>query len=112
MAKYTLEIVMPKGNTFRDLDCTLTDARLTAVRQIMTRGKKSTYVNILKETYKYSKWGNNVIIERIDFDDYVDSWTCIQYGKQGNSPMSKSRKYRLSPKTGRVLNWDKYWKYI
>lgn len=108
MVEYSLEVVKHNGNTFRNGYKTLVSARKGAMKHIKQFGINTTFVNIIKVT----KGWERPIVERIDFDEYVNSWTCIQYGKQGNSPMSKSRKYRLSPQTGRTLDWDKYWRYL
>ena len=109
MAKYSLEIVRRNGNTFRDVDCTLIEARKTAIRLIHTHGGKfATYVNIIKVT----KGWKRSIIERIDFDVYINDWTCVQFGKEDKSPLSRSRHYRLSAKTGKLLNWDKNMRYL
>ena len=116
MASYRIEIVSAKGNTvwpgttspdwpgYR----TLKSARIKAIEQIKRRGKESTYVNILKDE-GYGRWP---IVERIDYSEYVSDWTCRQYGKQGNAPESRMRTYRVSAQTGRLLDYDKYWKYL
>ena len=104
MAKYTLEVIMPKGNTFRDIDCTLTEARLKAINLIKNRGKNS-YVFICDGT-----WDMNAL-ERIDYDEYINDWVCQQYRVRGKK-LDRSRRYRLSAKTGKLLDWDKYWRYL
>lgn len=105
MVEYTLELVLPKGNTFRNGYRQLTSARLGAVNLIKHYGKDNTFVNIIKIIK-----GARPIVERIDFDEYIQDWTCLQYSDAVKG--KKSRKYRLSPKTGKLLDWDKNWRYL
>lgn len=116
MASYRIEIVSAKGNTvwpgttspdwpgYR----TLKSARMKAIEQIKRRGKESTYVYIQKDL-GYGRWS---IVERIDYSEYISDWVCRQYRKQGISPDSSTRTYRVSPNTGGLLDYDKNWRYL
>ena len=109
MAEYSIEIVMPKGNTIWDGYTDIISARLEAVRQITERGKESVYVNIIK--HGGPKYGHVYgIVERIDYDEAV--WLCKQYHKRGVAPESSTRLYRLNPRTGRLMDYDQYWRYV
>ena len=103
MAKYELEIVTSKGNKFREGGKTLTETRIKACRFAK---KEDAVVNIRKwENY----WKQ---IEYVFYDDrrileYNDLRKGFYLQKVG-----KGRRYRVSPKTGELLDVSKTWKYI
>lgn len=105
MAKvYRIEVIGDHGNRWVDTDYTrITDARKKAVREI---GKTKEAVIHAYEGPTYGGYKNTV--ERVFFDDYVNDYAVQQYGNSKR----KSRRYRVSPKTGRLLDFSREWKYI
>jgi len=115
MVEYSLEIVKRNGNTFRDGYKTLVNARKSAVQYIKKFGINTTFVNIIKVSK--GSW-ERPIVERVDWIDRqhdstdFDGWICSQYKKKGNSSLSTKRVYRLSIKTGKLLDYNSTWRYL
>ena len=99
---YEIEMITPKGNYWvKGTFSRIVDARRRAVREL--GASKSTDAVIHKrEGYSSSQ------SEHIFFDDYVDDFALQQYGNAKRN----SRRYRVSPKTGKLLDFDRYWMYI
>ena len=102
MAKYELEIVTKKGNKFRDGGKTLLETRKKACRFAK---KEDAVVNI-------RKWENHwKEIEFVFYDPmkntkYMDLRPGFYLQKRGKG------RYRVSPKTGNLLDVSKTWRSI
>lgn len=89
---------------------TLAEARIKACKMA---DKMNPYksIGIFKED-KYHISGGNYMPKWIEEVYYNHGeYYLRQYGVQGNAPESLTRLYRVSPKTGKLLDMDKYWKY-
>ena len=103
MAKYELEIVTSKGNKFREGGKTLTETRVKACRYAK---KEDAVVNI-------RKWDNYwVMIEFVFYDPRKTSYYEDLRPGFYLQKIGKGRRYRVSPKTGNLLDVSKTWKYI
>lgn len=102
MARYELEIVTRNGNKFREGGKTLTETRVKACRYVK---KEDAIVNI-------RKWEN--YWKQIEFVFY-DPGNDRMYAELRPGfylQKRKGRRYRVSPKTGNLLDVSKTWKYI
>lgn len=114
MAKYSIELVSSKGNTFRDGGKTLTETRVKACRLI---GKGDVWIaNIFETTGGYY----NKLIEQVFYDPvdrYDDKYLPRSEGyyiQIYSDPVKKKkgRRMRVSPKTGRLLDFNREWKSL
>lgn len=89
---------------------TLAEARIKACR-IADKTNPYKRVGIFKED-KYHISGGSYMPKLIE-DIYYDNgdYYLLQWGVQGVDPASTSRQCRVSPKTGKLLDMNKYWKY-
>lgn len=99
---YYIEVIGDHGNRFVQTHYTrLTDARKRAIREI---GKSKV---ALLHAYNGAN-GQYIGIgqaEKVFFDDFVNDFAVQQYGGEG-------RRYRVSPKTGDLLRYNKEFKYL
>ena len=102
MAKYELEIVTSKGNKFREGGKTLTETRVKACRYAK---KEDAVVHI-------RKWEN--YWKMIEFVFYDPNRSSIYEDLRPGFYLQKKRgnRYRVSPKTGNLLDVSKTWRYI
>lgn len=100
-SKYVVEIITNKGNTFRDVD-TIGDARRVSLDKIISYAKKGWVCNTV--TYRREEGGFMREMEEI--------WKDPEYGFICQKEYPERRRYRISPNTGRLLDFDKYWKYL
>lgn len=99
---YEIEIITGKGNYWVKGTFThIIDARKRAVKEI---GNKRDWDAIIHKRDGYSR----TQVEHAFYDDYVDDFALHQYGNAKRN----SRRYRVSPKTGKLLDFDKNWRYI
>lgn len=112
MAKYILEVITPHGNPLHDFNGTLTEARIEACRYafgVHKRYPNYNYVNI----YEPAKFGLGKHIESIFYDPVVSAqYTDLRPGFYLQKRGKNHRRYRVSPKTGRLLDVSKTWKYL
>lgn len=102
MAKYELEIVTNKGNKFRDGGKTLIETRIKACRYAK---KEDAVVNI-------RRWDNYWNMIEFVFYDPRKSLIYADLRPGFYLQKMKGRRYRVSPKTGKLMDVSKSWKSI
>ena len=105
MVKYEMEIVNSKGNKFRDGEKTLTATRVKACRYAK---KEDCRVNIFEKDGYAMKLKEFIFYDPdpSGYNDFRPGFYLQQTGKE------KSRRYRVSPTTGKLLDVSKTWKYL
>ena len=115
MTEYTIELINAKGNTFRDGKRDIVRTRKEACRLIKERGYKDSA--IIYEYYggMYSRQ----MRERayIFYDPANDQYPPRKAGFYGNVYTYKdgkkiSKRYRISAKTGELLDFNKEWRFL
>ena len=112
MAKFEIEIITRRGNRFRGGGKTLQETRVMACRW----AKDENATVMIRQDVGYGVWKE---IEKIWYDPEMTSnvwahtafrtgfWIQI-YARDGKN----GRRCRVSPKTGRLLDASKEWKYL
>lgn len=111
MAKYWLEVVGLHGSKHIDGKSTLTETRKQACRQI---GKsKNITVWIFDKTDGFNKE-----VDKIWYEDAFEnpfgnySYSTAGYWIHHYSGKSKGKRKKLSAKTGKPMDVNKYWKHF
>lgn len=104
MARYELEAITKKGNKIRPGASTLTETRKKACRM----AKKEDCVVYIRKWENY--WHT---IEHIFYDPKVSSYDPeLRSGFYLQKTSGNSRRYRVSPKTGNLLDVSRTIKYL
>lgn len=104
---YEVEIITPKGNRWaksrvsgiRESFKSILDARKRAIREITEKD-----IALIHEVSQSIPGWLNITVERVEYDEYIGDYTVQQY--------TTHRRYRVSPKTGKLLDFNREWKYL